>query len=991
MRALVKIAVLLALSACVPSLAYGQASITGLVRDTSGAILPGVTVEAASPALIEKVRTTVTESNGQYRIENLRPGVYSVTFTLPGFATVVRDGLELAGTFTATINAELRVGAVEETVTVTGESPIVDVQNTLRQRVMDHEVIDAIPTARSDRALALLVPGVSVALGSQDVGGTADQRTATMSVHGSRGNDQRIMQNGVSVGITAAGGANSLNSPNMSAYQEVQVETAAGSAELGSGGVRVNFIPKDGGNTFSGTMFATYANESFIADNFTDELQRAGLTTPDGLRKVWDVNPGIGGPIKRDRLWFYVAYKNVGHDTYPAGSFINRNADNPNAWSYDPDPNSRPFNHLDSWDLQGRVTAQATQKLKTGFSWQETRTCFCSSSINAATSPEAALYRPTPRLLNVMGDWTMPATNRLLIDGSFVRRIQDQARRVPPGTHPDMISVTEQALGNLVYRTVRASGNNPPLRETVFKTLFVRTAVSYITGAHALRAGGTFGSALEDDEYHYGTQPISYRFNNLVANQITLYAYPVKTRMKYDFNTESGLFVQDRWTIDRLTATMGLRYDVYKTSFPEQHAGPTTLLPGRNITLPATPGVFWHDITPKLGVAFDLFGTGKTALKVSLNKYVAGQGNAGEFGRDHNPINRLVNVTTRNWNDADRDFFPDCVLTNPATNDECQAMANLNFGQSSTAGSAEYDRAVLSGWGIRGYNWEFSAGVQHEVAPRVSADVSFFRRAYGNFFVNDNRAVGPSDVSEFSILLPNTDSRLPGAGEVVRGYYDLNPDKVGLVDSFLTKASNYGDQSEVWTGFDITVNARLQSGLLVQGGTSTGRTTVNTCDIRAKLPELSMTTPFCDTTTPFLTQVKFLASYIVPRIDVQLSGTLQSLPGPAADASFVASNALVEPSLGRALSGGAANVTVALIPPGSLYADRVNQLDVRVGKVLRVGPSRSTVNLDIYNALNSSGILTINTTFNPAIPTLWQRPQSLLLARLFKLSVQFDF
>ncbi|MGH6692464.1 MAG: hypothetical protein ACREF4_17490, partial [Gammaproteobacteria bacterium] len=397
-------------------------------------------------------------------------------------------------------------------------------------------------------------------------------------------------------------------------------------------------------------------------------------------------------------------YKNVGHDTYPAGSYVNLNANNPNAWTYAPDLDSRPFNHLDSWDLQGRVTAQATQKLKVGFSWQETRTCFCSSSINATTAPEAALYRPTPTLRNVMGDWTMPLTNRVLIDGSFVRRIQDQARRVPPDTHPDMISVTEQSLGNLVYRTVRASGGNPPLRETVFKTLFIRSAVSYITGAHAFKAGFTIGSALEDDEYHYGTQPVSYRFNNGIPNQITLYAYPVGTVMNYDWNTESGAFVQDRWTIGRLTATYGLRYDYYKTSFPEQTVGPTALLPNRNITIPASPGVSWHDLTPKTGAAYDLFGTGKTALKVSLNKYVAGQGNSGEFGRPLNPINRLVNVTTRNWTDGNRNFTPDCDLINPAANGECAAMANRNFGQSSTAGSAVYDPDVLSGWGIRGYN-----------------------------------------------------------------------------------------------------------------------------------------------------------------------------------------------------------------------------------------------------------------------------------------------
>ena len=226
-----------------PAVAYAQASITGVVRDTSGAVLPGVTVEAASPALIEKVRSSVTNDTGQFRIENLRPGAYSVTFTLGGFSTVRRDGVELQGSFSASINIEMRVGEIAETVTVTGESPIVDIQNTTQQRVLSHEIIDAIPTGRSDKNLATLIPGVSIAGGiSQDVGGTQDQVSSQLVVHGSRGTDQRLTQNGVSLGITANGANTLIVATNLSAYQEVTIDTGAVSAELPTGGVRVNYI-----------------------------------------------------------------------------------------------------------------------------------------------------------------------------------------------------------------------------------------------------------------------------------------------------------------------------------------------------------------------------------------------------------------------------------------------------------------------------------------------------------------------------------------------------------------------------------------------------------------------------------------------------------------------------------------------------------------------------------------------------------------------------
>ena len=335
-----------ALMTCfLPALAFAQASITGVVRDSSGAVLPGVTVEASSPALIEKVRTTVSSDSGQYRIENLRPGTYTVTFTLAGFAVVQREGVELTGSFSATINGDLRIGALEETVTVTGESPIVDVQNTTQQRVLDHEVIDAIPTGKTDKNLATLIPGVSIAGAiSQDVGGTADQVSSQLAVHGSRGVDQRLTQNGVSLAITANGANNIIVATNMSAYQEIAIDTGAVSAELPTGGVRVNYIPKDGGNRFTGTVSAGFGNGSMQGHNFTDALKAAGLGTPNAVKRLWDYNPGGGGPVVGDRLWFHVAYKNQKNEYYPAGAYTNLNANNPNAWTYAPDLNSHPFN-----------------------------------------------------------------------------------------------------------------------------------------------------------------------------------------------------------------------------------------------------------------------------------------------------------------------------------------------------------------------------------------------------------------------------------------------------------------------------------------------------------------------------------------------------------------------------------------------------------------------------------------------------------------------
>src|SRR5436853_2307457 len=299
-----------------PITAYAQASITGTAKDSSGAVLPGVTVEAESPALIEKTRTVVTDGTGRYRIENLRPGTYSVTFVLAGFTTVRHEGIELAGAFVASINADLRVGALAETLTVTGETPIVDVQSTTRRKVLDHAVIDAIPAGRGPQQLAVLIPGITAAasigfngMGAQDVGGAGGDQNVNLSAHGGRAADQRITTNGMTVGPVFRPNTDMTYSPNLGATQEVTVDVSGVSAEATEGGVRINLIPREGGNTFHGTTYAGFANESLAGNNFTDDLKSRGLGTPNTIKKVVDFNPGFGGPIRKDKLWFYTSVR----------------------------------------------------------------------------------------------------------------------------------------------------------------------------------------------------------------------------------------------------------------------------------------------------------------------------------------------------------------------------------------------------------------------------------------------------------------------------------------------------------------------------------------------------------------------------------------------------------------------------------------------------------------------------------------------------------
>ena len=271
------------------------------------------------------------------------------------------------------------------------------------------------------------------------------------------------------------------------------------------------------------------------------------------------------------------------------------------------------------------------------------------------------------------------------------------------------------------------------------------------------------------------------------------------------------------------------------------------MVPNRNLTLPKTMGVnWWKDISPKSGAAYDLFGDGKTALKVSLNKYLRSGGDGGLFGLALAPANLIVQTTTRNWTDANGNFVPDCDLTNPALQDTraaggdlCAASANPSFGL--PVPGSTYDPEALSGWGRREFNWEFSAGLQQELRPRVALSFGYFRRWYGNFNVIENRAVSAADYDSFSVTTPNTDSHLPNAGSQVTGVFNLKPAAFGRPsDNYVTFAKNYGKQIQHWNGIDVTVNARPQPGMFLQGGLSSGRTLSDNCEVAEKIPDVML-------------------------------------------------------------------------------------------------------------------------------------------------------
>jgi hypothetical protein len=438
---------------------------------------------------------------------------------------------------------------------------------------------------------------------------------------------------------------------------------------------------------------------------------------------------------------------------------------------------------------------------------------------------------------------------------------------------------------------------------------------------------------------------------------------------------------------------LGVRYDQFNSGYPDQTLGPAPFQPTRNLVFPGVSGVNVKDITPRVGTSYDLFGNGKTALKVNIGKYVLGVSNQG------NPAG-IINTVTRSWNDTNKNFIPDCDLLNLQLNGECGVVSSLNFGLPTSV--TQFNPDTRFGWGTRAYNWEFSTAVQQQVSPRVGVEVGYYLRWFGNFQVEQNLAVNAASFSPFSITAP-VDPRLPGGGGyTISGLYDTNPTSFGQTNNYITMADALGGQFEHDQFVDISVNARLRNGILLQGGVSTGQTVTDFCNVLANSPNTTQVGqfgavapgptpvggPYCHQVTNWMgqTQVKMLGTYQVPKADFTVAATFQSVPGPLVASNYVVPNALVQPSLGRALSGSQPNVTVNLIAPGTLYGDRANELDFRLTKTINVARMKISVNGDVYNVLNISPVMQFNAAY-----AAWLTPQRIMDGRLYKLSAQVSF
>jgi hypothetical protein len=937
-----------------PFAASAQSAIVGTVKDATDAVLPGVDVEASSPALIEKVRVTTTDAQGQYRIVNLRPGTYSVSFTLPGFTTVKRDEILLEADFTATVNAELRVATVEETLRVSAESPVVDVQTTSKREVLDQELLDSLPTGRDFQGIGATLPAIS--MGRFDVGGSQALIQGSLVAYGGLGGDTAIEIDGQNVmSVQSQGNITAVYYQNGN-IQEMVYQVAGGSAESQTGGVLVNMIPKEGGNQFHGSMAGLYSRTGLQGNNITDALKARGYKSPGSLARLWDVNPDIGGPLKRDRVWFYYSYRNWTYDTYVGNV------------SY---PDGRPA--IDDSVFQAhspRLTFRpsATDKFTVAQDFlPRTRYHFniISGLQTPAGSPELTHNWP----FVTQAKWTRTLGSKLLLEAGGIYMHYDWAygyqpdlpratcftafNACPPTTNYGAISHVNLFTG---IRDVAASAitayppdwNRSPKHN-------IMAAVSYVTGKHALKVGirqqwGEIVSSLAANGDLY------QNYRNGVPDSVDILNTPNLSDNKLD--DDLGVFIQDSWrATGRLTLNPGLRFEYLRESTAAVDTPAGRFVPARHFdAIDNLPN--WKDVAPRFGAAYDLFGNGKTAFKGSIGKYME-QDSVG-FASRYNPS---VSATDRRtWADLNGDGIAEENEIGPSQNSTFGVRRNRNP-----------DPNIK-----RPYQVTYNLGLQHELSAGLSVSANYYRREYHRIIWTQNLSIPASNfATEYNpVVIP--DPR--GTGQTIT-VYNLNRQFLGLVNELDTNSAN---DSRTYNGVDLTFNARLKGGGSLIGGLSTGKVHQILCDV-----EDPNQLRGCNADFGFQTQLKLSGTYPLP-YGVHISAVFQSMPGilesrfnstdPDINVTYLV-NRTVIPTLTQS------NVAVRLNTPGTEFADRNNQLDLSLAKEFRIGSLRAKPQLDIFNLLNVSPVTNLVTTWGPSL----YQPLTILPARLLRLGLRLDF
>jgi hypothetical protein len=1016
MRGRFKFCLAVALLALLPAAAFAQdGSIAGTVKDAQGGVMPGVLVEVTSPQLIQKVRSTTTDTNGLYRLTSLPVGTYQVTFSLEGFTKQQQNNVTLTSGGTSNVNATMAVGQLSETLVVSADAPAVDVTNARQAITFEGDQLRELPTARNINSLLNLTPGISSRYANNGgfgapgvcVGGVGtfcnpgldgfnvgDANDGTVRAQGRVMVDGQVINSGTSL---ALGGSTGGYTADIANAQEVNIQLSGALGESETGGASINIVPRTGGNRYAGEFNTTYTRGAWF-----DRNTGAYPGVPALFQAViddHDLSGAYGGPIKRDKLWFYSVARDQGIHKLPVGIDLWPNLwEGKYGWNYQPDRSQPRVEYKNQWrNVNARITWQATQKNKINVFWDEQDFCQdpCHGVVSVFTSPESwfSVQLHPNRLQQVA--WTNPLTNKILLDaGLSVNTVTyDTTEHRDYINHKDVPRISEsgntaggddvatrvnQFAGGFGFELTSGSlnasltQNDPHKRDTM--SYRSRASISYVTGTHNAKLGYEGGYFNQSQRNTYNDPQMTYTYttpnsscltstNPLACGQLLAAQFPndpfnralhpVPTTFQYhtgaatisDHVDYEAIYAQDQWTLKRFTLSGALRFDHAASRYPSATVGPNKYVPiqanGDNFyTIPDWEGVKYNDITPRWGVAWDIFGTGKTSLKYNGGRYLVAATIGGIYSTA-NPARRTVNTLQRNWTDTDVDRVVDCDVMNFQPNLECGAfsggftdttrfgrdpfgvspvnLATTQCGRQNTGepgippNVADYCNAsgdnLLEGWGVRQNEWQHGLGIQHEILPRLSGEFTWNRRDYKNLTSNDqlgrgcDRFLGAQDVTTcqnnylnyvsttddfFTVVVP-TDPRLPGGG----GYriLGLNNPTNALPTGLSTAVTIDPNRNRTYNGFDTNFVWRGPRGIRINGGTSTGRTKQDTCYAELDAPNVrgregAEYMAGCRPNVPWTTRVNGTAAYVIPWVDVLVSAVFQSLPGANIGASL---------------------------------------------------------------------------------------------------------
>jgi hypothetical protein len=999
-----------------PVAASAQSQFTGLVTDESGAALPGVTVEVSSPVLIEKVRNAVTDGTGRYTIVDLRPGTYKLTYTLTGFSTAVRDAVELPTSFVATINVELKVGSLEESITVSGQTPIVDVQQAARTVVLGRDLIDALPTTRSIQSVGQMIPGVRLSV--PDVGGERILEPPEMRAHGLNGQNQTLLVDGQNL-VASDGGQLPYTNDQMEA--EVSVRTSAIPAEISSGGVNINSIPKDGGNVFTGAAFLGGMDGSWQADNITPELEARGLNRANAMAHIRIFSASLGGPIKRNKAWFFLAARHADADEVVAdtpaevtltAAQLNRPftdwCSGGDCGSFGLRPGDVERTQVSSYlrDVMVRLTIQVSAKHKFGLVFDRSFKDK-DNEYGYGTDPVfASNIRDNKEGLYPWGyvKWTSTMSSRLMLEAGWAWSVyakttdQKPFNDLPPQlsngqVNPDWIGNArrqDSALNKNPYCTLPdgcnvwwTGGQNS---QAINARYPISGSVSYVTGSHNMKTG--FQWSFGPDRTHTSRQAdLIQVYTNGAPQSVTVFNTPMYVNAW--MNRDLGIYVQDSWTYKRLTVNPGVRVEYFNAKMKAVALPAGRFVPER--FFPEQPNLpnWTNDIAPRFSAAYDIFGTGRTAIKFNVSKYH--EPDRTRFAARY--ADAVAVSESRNWFDAD--LIPGTStrsgIPKPTDRDDIAQENEIGPSGSTTFGARSdrnYDPDIQ-----RAYSWEYTAGVQHQVVPRVAVGVTYYRRTFHNLTSADRVNITDADYSSFQTRMPDfsNDPTLVGVldpNEILT-IYNLNPAKR---PQYAAIVDRNGSNESIYNGAEASFAVRLQNGTNVYGGWTVERNISKFCDNNdnpngTTSNDLFQGTTanggrFCDMSKfniPFQHDYKVAGS--TPLVyGVNFGAVFQNYPGTARVITW-SPPASVFP-------GGRTNTeTIILSTPGSVYQQRYNQVDVNFSKNFRHGTKVFTAQVDLFNVTNSSSILTTTDSIGGSLG----RINTILKGRMPRIAFQMKF